>query len=228
MRNSSGFRRLFYIFLFLFLIVLGGVIYLTFQPQDMTDIAGKGKKTSLIDVSSRIGQAAKSRKSVVITEREVNTWLASILTARQEGRSAEFLDLSITGVWVRFSENNGGRAEIVLERLLQGRPHTVSMYFRIEHEKKDNRWTTYIHKDGGLFLGVVPLGGRFGKARVPQGFLLFVKPAFEELGKTFQQELNWLQTDITEQGGGKIRIEENQLRIDFPAAEQPPATFPAL
>lgn len=223
MRNGSGFRRLFYILLFLFLLVLGGLLFLTFQPQDLSDIAGQDGKASTTNVSARIKEAATTRESITLSEAEINSWLARTLTARQKGRSAEHVEVSVTGVRVRLSENNGGRAEVVIERQVEGRPHTISMYFRIEHEKKGDQWTAYIHKDGGLLMGVVPLGGRFGRAKVPQGFLLIVKSAFEKLGAVYSQELSWLRDDITQRGGGKIRIEENQLRIDFPPPEKEPS-----
>ncbi len=217
MERKSGIRRLFTTLGLLLALVFGLLIYLSFQPQDLGDIAGRAVDEREKDPSVRLllEEAAMNGRSVVISERQLNSWLTQTLLAEQEGRVAEKLAVDIMGVWVRLSEASGGRAEIVIEREVEGRPHTVSMYLRIEREKKGKQWVTYIHKDGGRFLGLVPLGGRFGKAKVPQGFLMLVKSSFENLAGAYAEELGWLEEEITRLGGGRIRIEENQLRIDF-------------
>jgi hypothetical protein len=121
------------------------------------------------------------------------------------------------GVWVRFDEAEGGRVEIIIEREIKGHPQTVSMFVRIERKKKeDGSFTTYIHKDGGRLWGLLAVGGKLGRARVPQGFLFFTQDAFSSLGNLFEKELKWMEKDITTRAGGRIIFEEDQMRIDFP------------
>ena len=211
-------KRLFLLFTLAFVGGLGFAIYLSFQSQDLTDIAGRAEEDrspNPSNVPAMIELAAKSRNSVNISEREINTWLANTLKARQEGMLADHVE--IKGVWVRFDEIEGGRAEIIIEREIKGHPQTVSMFVRIERKKKeDGTFTTYIHKDGGRLWGLLAVGGKFGQARVPQGFLFFTQNSFSSLSKLFEKELKWMEKDITTSAGGRIIFEENQMRIDIP------------
>jgi len=118
----------------------------------------------------------------------------------------------------RFEEDEGGRCEIIIERLVDGKHiHTASMYVRIERKKKENgSYTTFVRKDGGNLLGVLPVGGRFGQVMMPQGFLLLVASTFESLADLFSEELSWMEEDITRKGAGRIIFEERKMRIDFP------------
>lgn len=211
-------KRLFLLFASALVIALGYAIYLSLQSQDLSDLAGRQKEDrsqNPVDIPALIEKAAKSRNDVIITERQLNTWLATTLKARQEGVVADYVDIS--GVWVRFDETEGGRTEIIIEREVEGYPQTVSMFLRIERKKKeDDSFTTYVHKDGGRIWNLLAAGGRFGKIRVPQGFLFFTKDAFDTLAELFARELAWMKEEITERGGGRIIFEENQMRIDFP------------
>lgn len=211
-------KRFFILFTLVFVGALGFGIYLSFQSQDFSDVAGReedDREQYPSSVPGMIEAAAKNRIAVDITERQLNTWLANTLKARQEGTLADHVE--IKGVWVRFDEEEGGRVEIIIEREIRGRPQTVSMFVRIERKKKeDGTFTTYIHKDGGRLWGLLAIGGRFGQARVPQGFLFFTQSAFASLAQLFEKELKWLEEDITTRAGGRILFEEDQMRIDFP------------
>jgi hypothetical protein len=215
-------KRFFVLFTLAFVGALGFGIYLSFQSQDLGDIDGRDEDDRARNPSSVPGMiefAAKSRNGVIITEREINTWLANTLKARQEGTLADHVE--IKGVWVRFDEEEGGRAEIIIEREIKGRPQTVSMFVRIERKKReDGTFTTYIHKDGGRLWNLLAVGGKFGKARVPQGFLFFTQDSFAALAKLFEKELTWMEKDITTRAGGRIIFEENQMRIDIPKKYQ--------
>ena len=210
-------KRFFILFTLAFVGALGFGIYQSFQSQNLDDIAGRKEEDRQRNPSSvpkLIELAAKTRNGVTITERQINTWLANTLKARQEGLLADHVEMK--GVWVRFDEEDGGRAEIIIEREIKGYPQTVSMFVRIERKKKeDGTFTTYVHKDGGRLWGLLAVGGRFGQARVPQGFLFFTQDAFAALGELFEQELAWMQDEITSRGGGRILFEDGQMRIDF-------------
>lgn len=211
-------KKLFVLLCLLIISGLGYCVYYNFIPQDLSDIDGYHEDDRVQippSVSGAIENAAKTRQAVELTERQVNSWLAENLKTKQEGLFAEYVTLK--GVWVRFEEEEGGRCEIIMEREIQGHVHTVSMYVRIERKKKENdSYTTFIRKDGGSLLGIIPAGGRFGQVMMPQGFLLFVSSAFESLSELFEQELKWMEKDITETGAGRIVFEEHKMRIDFP------------
>lgn len=210
-------KRFFILFTLAFVGALGFGIYLSFQSQNLEDIAGRSeddRERNPSSVPKMIEAAAKSRNGITISERKINTWLANTLKARQEGFLADHVEMK--GVWVRFDEAEGGRAEIIIEREIKGYPQTVSMFVRIERKKKeDGSFTTYVHKDGGRLWGLLAVGGKFGKARVPQGFLFFTQDAFAALGDLFEQELGWMENEITTRGGGRILFEEGKMRIDF-------------
>ena len=211
-------KRFFIFFAILFVGALGFGVFLGMQSQDLDDITGRNeedRESNPVNVPALIETAAKTRTDVTITERQLNTWLADTLKARQDGLLSDFVQ--IKGVWVRFDEEEGGRAEIIIERDIQGFPQTISMFVRIERRKKeDGKFYTYIHKDGGRIWGILAAGGRFGKARVPQGFLYLTRDSFESLAELFEVELGWMQTEIASQGAGRIIFEEDQMRISFP------------
>ena len=212
-------KRYFILFTLTLVGALGYGIYLGFQSQDLSDIKGRMENDRAKDPSNvpdLIRDAAKDRSnSVTITERQLNTWLATKLKARQEGHLADHV--KIKGVWVRFDEEEGGRAEIIIEREIKGHPQTVSKFVRIERKKKeDGSFTTYIYEDGGRIWNLLAAGGRFGPARVPQGFLFFTHDAFQSLRNLFTNELASMEEEITRRGGGRIIFEEDQMRIDFP------------
>ncbi len=211
-------KRIFILLAVVFVGALGFGVFLGMQSQNLDDLTGRhpdDREPNPVSVPALIEAAAKSRNDVTISERQLNTWLANTLEARQDGLLSDFVE--IKGVWVRFDEEEGGRAEIIIEREIKGFPQTVSMFIRIERRKKeDGKFYTYIHKDGGRIGGVLAVGGRFGKARVPQGFLYLTRDSFEALADLFKTELKWMETDIASDGAGRIIFEENQMRISFP------------
>ena len=103
-------KRYFILFTLSLVGALGYGIYLGFQSQDLSDIKGRSeddRTKNPSSVPSLIEGAAKDRtKSVTITERQLNSWLADKLKARQEGLLADHV--KIKGVWVRFDEEEGG------------------------------------------------------------------------------------------------------------------------
>lgn len=213
-------------FFLLCLLLVGGLcfaVWLIFQAQDMENLGGRSeadRATRPVDVPALIETAAlRSRQSVVLTEREVNTWLANQVRPVQEGVLSD--KVKLTGVWLRFEKTGGGRCEIILEREIDGKyPQTVSLFVKVERKKKANgTYTTQIRKDGGNFLGFIPIGGRFGQLTLPQGFLLFTSASFDALTTLFQQELELIEQGIIRRGGGKISFEDGEVHIDFPSED---------
>ncbi|MGC6565082.1 MAG: hypothetical protein ACON38_05660 [Akkermansiaceae bacterium] len=211
-------KKTFLFFALLFVGLLGYGVFLSFEGQDLSDIEGRAENDRELNPSSvpiMIEMAAKNRQAITISEKELNSWIAKTLKVRQEGMLADHVELK--GVWVRFDNEESGRAEIIIEREIKGRPHTISMFVRVERKKKeDGSYTTYIHKDGGRLWGLLAFGGKFGKIRVPQGFLFFTQSSFQALSNLFEQELKWMEEEITTRGGGQILFEEGQMRIEFP------------
>jgi len=216
--RGSALKRIFLLIAFLIVIGLGVGVYLSFQPQDLTTLQGhapEDRSERATDIPAMIALAAKNRQPITLSERQVNSWLAENLKVRQEGHFAKETELQ--GVWVRFDEAEGGRAEFIIERKINDLTHTSSMFLRFQRKKKeDDSFTTTVRKDGGSFWGSIPIGGRFGRLKIPQGFLLFTMSAYENLGSLFQKEFQMIEKNIIREGAGRIIFEEKRMRIDFP------------
>ena len=71
---------------------------------------------------------------------------------------------------------------------------------------------TEVNFHGGPYHKRLPLllrGGRFGKLVVPQGFLLFVLPAYQQLAELFHPE-----THLGFEEMAVIKIEKHRLTLD--------------
>lgn len=180
-KKKGGCMRLLMILSLLLLAVLGAFTFLTFDPQDLSDIEGYREKPSLIpppgrDLAKVLDAAQKGSHTATLTEREINAYLIRTLKLTQEG---VFKDrVSLRGVWVRLTE---GQAEVIIERDLMGeRRHTISMFLRIDQQLGENgQVTTEVHRAGGWF----------GRTRVAQGYLLLVMRGFDSLAASYGDEL---------------------------------------
>ena len=147
---------------------LGVALYVAAQPQDLSDIHGyapDGRPPVRRDLKLLLQNSLDSAYPVTFTEGEINRWLRSTLQAKQGGVLAG--QVSLEGVWVRLED---GRAEVVMERKVLGRPFTVSMYLQVEQSESDQGPTTDVQFHGGAFHPYLPFpkcGGRFGRLPVP-------------------------------------------------------------
>lgn len=200
---------------------LGVAIYFMAQPQDLSDIHGYSPESSSPpprDFKLLLQNSLDSAYPVTFTEGEINRWLLSTLKTKQGGLLAEHI--SLDGVWVRLED---GRAEVVLERKLLGRPFTVSMYLQVEQSETDQGSTTDVLFHGGGFHPYLPFpkcGGRFGRLSVPQGFLHLIMPAFKNLAAAFPEELR-LGFSVMP----RVKIADDRLTFD-PRGPLSPALSP--
>ncbi len=145
--------------------------------------------------------------SVLLSEKEINEWLARELKLKQTGELAEWAEMK--RVWVRLKEDV---AEIIVEREIAGRPFTTSMFLKIDQVESAKGISTQIHLHGGLFHDSIPSltrGGRFGKLTLPQGFLILVMPEFRRLGSLFETEI-----DLGFGQMARIKMKDGQLELD--------------
>jgi hypothetical protein len=191
-------------------IGLGFSIFYMAQPQDLKDIQGYLPESRALlrrDLQKMLQTSHDRSYPVTITEGEINDWLRGVVKASQGGLLAG--EVSLDGVWVRLEE---GRAEIVLERKVKGKPFTVSMYLQVAQSESEEGTKTEVKRHGGGYHEYLPfptVGGRFGKLPVPQGFLLLVLPSFEKLATLFPDEIRLGFEDMT-----RIKIEKNRLTLD--------------
>ena len=175
---------------------LGAAGFFISPPQDLSDLKGTGPATALNGARARdlkevLKNAVDRGYPLTLTEEEINLYLKQSLAAKQGGLLEE--SVKIEGVRVRLEE---GRAEIIIERSVMGRPMTVSMYVRVVQELDiQGRTKTMVMRDGGQYFPQLQRserlvkGGRFGKLVVPQGFLILVLPSYRKLAEAYQYEL---------------------------------------
>lgn len=161
------------------------------QPQDLSDIAADEQGPSTDpprDIKVALQNSLKRGYPVTLTETEINQWLGQTLSTKQGGILAD--SVSLDRLWVRLEDN---RAELVMVRHIMGQPFTVSMYLKIGQVQGPKGVLTEVHLNGGPYLDALPYpaqGGRFGQLVVPQGFLLLVMPAYEQLVTLFHDEIH--------------------------------------
>lgn len=196
------------------LVLLGGfatALFFIAQAQDTSDIRGYGGVNPAAeqrDLKKVLENSIARGHPLTLTEEEINRYIRSTLAGRQAGQLAPWVELK--GVAVRTEDE---RVEVVIERVIAGRPFTVSMYLSIEQQElPDGRIETYVHRHGGKMIGRLPqpmLGGRFGRVQVPQGFLLLVLNSFEQISALYQEELVLALEEMA-----RIRIGKHGVLLD--------------
>ena len=181
------------------------------SPQDLTDVESAAGR----DLPHLLEQAQAEGGEVSITEAELNGFIAGTLGMGQAGLLGE--TVAVRRVLVRLEP---GIAEVIIEREVFGYPQTVSMFLRIVQDPQDERSIEVSLDAGELIKGLsIPVGGRFGQLRIPQGFLRLVLGSFVELTKVYAPELRLLGLDGGVQGTGplpQIGIGEKRLRVAYP------------
>lgn len=190
---------------------LGTAVFFMGRPQDLSDIKGIAAGGKSRDLRAVLQSAVDRGYEVTLTEEEINLYLKQTLRAKQGGWLGE--SVAFDGVRVRLEE---GRAEVIMERSVMGRPLTLSMFVRVEQTLSMKGSTqTSVLRDGGPFLPEIPRleklvkGGRFGRLVVPQGFLLLVLPAYEKLAAAYRQELSLGFEEMS-----RIKLGDGKLVLD--------------
>jgi len=188
------------------LAVLGGLTFLTFDPQSLTDIEGYREEARLTapagrDVGKVLDAALKGGHTATITEKEINNYILRTLKLEQDGAFKDYVELK--GVWVRLED---GVAEVIIERELMGkRRHTLAMRLSIVQT---------VGADGQVGTEIKPVAGRFGRTRVPQGYLHLVLESFESLGRGYGGELDILKKMF--RGMTRVTIGDGELVLTPP------------
>jgi hypothetical protein len=190
------------------LVLISGLataVYFISQAQDLSDL--QTKNSSPPDLKVALKEAIRNDAPLTLSEGEINRWLAQTLVAKQGGLLAE--KISLDRVCVRLQNQ---RAEIIMLRHCFGYPFTISMYLTIERSLDDTGPITTIRPTGGPYLAdypYPPIGGRFGKLVVPQGFLHLILPSYERLAAQFSEEINLAVVKMW-----RVRIEPQKLILD--------------
>lgn len=202
--NGKLFRALILVLCFGIL----AAISLIFQSQDLSDIDGyKSSSTPPRNIQEVLTKAVEGNYSVTLTEADINQMFQTELEAKQGGMFSS--DASIKRVLVRLKD---GLAEVIILREMFGVEMTVSMYIQIQQTEDRDGITTKIHSHSGNFekKSTLPhVGGRFGKLRVPAGFLRAVLPDYVKIADALSEEI-----DLGFHKMARFKIEENRVTLD--------------
>lgn len=220
MRHRPGcLARLLGLGVFLCLGALGVALWFVAQPQDLSDLEGTGAAAAgeARDLKEVLSRSLSGGHEVTLSEADINRYLAATLKAEQGGLFAK--EVGIEDVFLRLED---GRAEIIIVRSFREHRFTLSMFLRIEQvENPNGSVETQVLRNGGLFHEDVPnppVGGRFGRLSVPEGFLHLVLPSFEALAKVYRSgnPEDPREIDLIEEMS-RIRIEDGNLILNpFP------------
>ena len=207
-KKGIFFRNLFYVSL-LGLLVIGGLAFLSFQPQNLSDIEGYVSDSSVPpaggpDLASVLENAYKNMAPVRITEEELNNYLRRTLAVEQGGLFKNIV--KARGVWVRLEK---GIAEVIIEREMNGRRHTVSMLFEPKQTKKE---------DGGISTAVGQKHGKWGRTRVLNGFMYLTYSSFEALQKAYAEETKLIWEKMLRKNF-RIKVSDGLLELSPPEIE---------
>lgn len=210
--KGSCFGKLVVLVAFGGMALLGTCVFFIAKPQDLSDIKGRGPTLEKArDLKVVLKNAIDRGYPLTLTEQEINLYLKQTLAARQGGLLEKAVELK--SVCVRLAD---GRAEIIMERSVMGKPMTLSMFVRVKQTLDvRGRTQTSVQREGGPFLPEVPRlaqfvkGGRFGSLVVPQGYLKLVVPAYGKLAKLYQDEIHLAFEEMS-----RITIAEDKLVLD--------------
>ncbi|MBK1792744.1 hypothetical protein [Persicirhabdus sediminis] len=199
--SGSLIKTVFFLGLFAALGFVSYNIWLSWQPRDLSGIAGRelvlsGDFEDKGKVAQRLRNAIARDQSVTFTEEEINIYLNAKLEVKQEGLFGLFIDAK--GIWVDFSD---GRAEVIIEREADYQeklyPHTVSMIFEISRDEEK----------GSLI--IERPGGQFGQCYAPGGYVVLVMSSFKQLYAALSEEAEMYQSDIY-----NIVVEDGKITFD--------------
>ena len=199
--------NLIFIFTLSIILGIGWVVYQTWLPQDLSDLPGYRQADVAPNIPELLRQANKKNAALTLTESDVNRYLASTLKASQNGILSPLARPN--GVGIRFHDNY---MEIIIERRIGiSTLQTVSMYITIVQEVAGNSSlpvTRLEFCDSAEKNNVVSRGGTLGRLVVPQGYMIVLRPAFENLAHAYKDIL-----DSIVDSGKIIRISEGRVDL---------------
>ena len=206
-KRGTFFKNLFFISL-RGLVVIGGLAYLSFDPQDLSDIEGyeKDRNDSPLpllggrNLGTVLENAAKNKHGVRITEEEINNYIRRTLKFEQEGWFKSFV--IARGVWVRLEEDV---IEVIIEREVWGKRHTISMLLQVEQSMQD---------DGGINTSLRREKGKWGRTRVLNGFVLLTNSSFKALQEAYAEETERVWNMFS--GRFQIKVSDGVMELSPP------------
>lgn len=182
--------------------MLGYMVYLGFQAEDLSDIdgyqSGVGVDVPVANLLHRLkNESAAGAKEIIVSEKELNQYVSRRVRFDQTGALADAA--TVNGVAIRLSD---GRLEVIFDRTIRGVQRTVASH------------VTVSVADGNWVLGYS--GGKFGQLHVPGGKgMQLMQPAIDSLVTAFREELDVLQRM------SDVRFEDDRMVVTPQLSREP-------
>lgn len=191
---------------------IGWTVARTWIPQDLSTLPGYKQSGGEANIPELLRQAVKKNVALTLTEEDVNKYIASTLKASQQGILSPIAKPN--GVGIKFHD---GYMEIIIERQIASRYlQTVSLFVTVIQEENPSSplpVTRLEYRENNEQPSYVEKGGTLGRVSVPQGYMILLMPAFENLADAYQDFLSSIIDN-----GRIIRISKGH--IDFMPGRQ--------
>lgn len=201
------------------LAFIGSLIFLTWVPQDLSEIQGykaitlQNGNTPTPDIPTLLKKAIAGKEAVTFTEEDINSYLStSLKPPTQSGPPLSHPH----GVGIRLFDDY---AEIVINRTIGNTYNqTVSMYVTVK--AGDAHHIRIEYNGGEKILDTFPRGGRLGILPLPEGYtLILLQPAMESLAKAYADIFDLIKSSRYSPvlGKGKITLYPPPAQITTPS-----------
>lgn len=204
------------------LVTISWMVYTSWCPQPTDTIPGFRQKAQAPDIPKILKQAITRDASVSFSEEDINRYLASSLHPQQHGPMAIFATNPAVGIRLHGGKEKedgsmgNGYMEIIIERYtgVDSR-QTISLFLTPFQSLDPHNYMSVLTRfefyNDETLPGGIHIGGTIGKLSVPQGYMIFLLPAFENLLQTYLPIVHMI-----EENGMGIHISEGRLNLTPP------------
>lgn len=204
------------------LSAISWLVYSSWCPQDTTNLPGFRQKENAPDIPKILKQAINRDASVSFSEEDINRYLASSVQPQQHGALSIFATNPAVGVRLHGGRERAdgtmgeGYMEIIIERYtgVDSR-QTISLFLTPFQSLDPHNYmavqTRFEFYNDETLPGGIHVGGTIGSLSVPQGYMIFLLPAFENLLQAYLPLIHMI-----EENGMGIHISEGRLNLAPP------------
>ena len=174
------------------LAAIAWLVYSSWCPQKTDDLPGFRQRENAPDIPRILKQAINRDASVSFSEEDINRYLASSIHPQQHGALAIFATNPAAGIRLHGGKERPdgtigeGYMEIIIERYtgIDSR-QTISLFLTPFQSLDPHNYmavqTRFEFYNDETLPGGIHVGGTIGSLSVPQGYMIFLLPAFENL-----------------------------------------------
>ena len=204
------------------LAAIAWLVYSSWCPQQTDDLPGFRQRENAPDIPRILKQAINRDASVSFSEEDINRYLASSIHPQQHGALAIFATNPAAGIRLHGGKERPdgtigeGYMEIIIERYtgIDSR-QTISLFLTPFQSLDPHNYmavqTRFEFYNDETLPGGIHVGGTIGSLSVPQGYMIFLLPAFENLLQAYLPLIHMI-----EESGMGIHISKGRLNLTPP------------